>query len=133
MDNRHTNGIKPATIKAGARKPNKRKINPGKLQTKMTDYLLPDKEKPKKHFKSVDINNVKFKQLNNNKREPSMEEINKFCNSADQFICFGHEPNVKLGAPVALNKRHTKIIPWKVGPAPTSMQAQICIYGLCLV
>ena len=38
-----------------------------------------------------------------------MDELNKLCSSHKQFVCLAHEPNLRLGAPVGLNKRHIKI------------------------
>ena len=38
-----------------------------------------------------------------------MDEINRFCAAATQFVCFVHEPNSRLGAPVGLYKKHTQV------------------------
>ena len=108
MDSRHSAGRGPAVIKAGMRKV-KPKNNKNKIQSKITDFITPKVKPMQVPPKKVDINNVKFKQLNNNRREQSMDEINRFCTSASQFVCFGHEPNNKLGAPTGLNRRHTRI------------------------
>ena len=110
MDKRHTAKRGPALIKAGIRKPKSRsKKGPEKVQTKITDFINVKADSTKGVTKKIDLNKVRFKQLNNNKREISMDELNRFCDKAEQFICFGHEPSNKLGAPIGLNKRHTRI------------------------
>ena len=117
MDNPHSIKRGPALIKAGIRKPRTKIKKPGQdtKQTKITDFIGPKQTPATVTHKKVEINNVKFKQLNNNKREPSMDEINRFCSSEPLFVCFGHEPNNKLGAPTGLNKHHTKIFSLKSG------------------
>ena len=112
MDRRHTKKSKgPARIVAGIRsngpKPTSGKNS--KTQPKIATLLKKVGGEQPQSFKKVDLNKVKFKQLNNNKRELSMDEINKVCSSQSQFICMGHEPNIRLGAPVGLNKKHTRI------------------------
>ena len=109
MDNRHKSA-KQARIVAGARTgKSKRRQDKTTIQPKITDYIKkPNGETPVVH-KKVDLNKVKFKQLNNNKREVSMDELNRLCSSQKQFICLGQEPNTRLGALVGINKRHIKI------------------------
>ena len=110
MENRHTSRLGPAIIKAGIRKPKPNsKPATSKVQTKITDFIKPKTQEQVKPYSRIDINNVRFKQLINNRREPSMDEINRLCVTATQFVCFGHEPNSRLGAPVGLNKKHTKV------------------------
>ena len=47
-----------------------------KIQPKITTLLKKAGNEQTQTFKKVDLNKVKFKQLNNNKRELSMDEIN---------------------------------------------------------
>ena len=62
MDNRHSKP-KPAIIKAGTRKtnkPKKRNVESGKVQTKITDFVKPKNDPPKKQYKAVDLNKSTF-------------------------------------------------------------------------
>ena len=113
MDKGHSTKRGPALIKTGTRRTTgskvKRSGTDNKVQPKITDIFKPKISPTPIQHKKVDLNSVKFKQLNNNRRETSMDEINRFCTSEPFFVCFGHEPNNKLGAPTGLNKHHTKI------------------------
>ena len=82
---------------------------PAMKQTKITNFLKSNKNDTPKINQRVDINKVGFKQLNNNKREVSMDEINSYCNSQKYFVVLGQEPNTRLGGLVGLNKRHTAV------------------------
>ena len=109
MDKRHSKAIQ-ARIIAGVRTgaaSNKKNHIP--VQKKITDFIKPQNGKQKIIHRKVDLNKVKFRQLNSNKREVSMDEINRLCETNKQFICLGHEPNVRLGAPVGLNRRHISV------------------------
>ena len=111
MDYRHSQkNRQPARLIAGVRTiiPNNKKTK-AHTQTKITDVIKKkDGGTPMIH-KKLDLDKVKFKQLNSNKREVSMDELNRYCSSQKYFICLGHEPNNRLGAPTGLNKRHIKI------------------------
>ena len=68
MDKRHSRKPGAARIIGGARSSHNRQ-KPNKIQTKITDFVKTDKAKAPPMHKKVDLNKVKFKQLNNNKRE----------------------------------------------------------------
>ena len=110
MDKRHTKKTVPARVIAGSRVSTKPPPKDSKTkQSKITDFIKKkDGGTPIQH-KKIDLNKVKFKQLNNNKREVSMDELDSLCSPISQFVCLGHEPSVRLGALVGLNKRHIKV------------------------
>ena len=98
MDKSHTKKPMPSRVIAGSRVSGKQPLrNIKTTQSKITDFIKKkDGGTPIQH-KKIDLNKVKFKQLNNNKREVSIDELNSLCGPLSQFVCLGHEPSVRLG------------------------------------
>ena len=109
MDKRHSKPGKARVIAGSRTSAFVKKTKSIAKQSKITDFL-PKKNAPEKIInKPINLDDIKFKQLNSNRRELCMVELNTICTLNSKFVCFGHEPNIKLGAPVRLNNRHTKI------------------------
>ena len=109
MDKRHSK-LGKARIVAGSRTSTSSKATKiAAKQPKITDFI-PKKDKADgASNKKINLDEVKFKQLNSNRRELSMAELNTLCTLNSKFVAFGHEPNGRLGAPVSLSNKHTKI------------------------
>ena len=99
-----------AILKAGSRKANGNNTKQSK-QTKITDFCKTksgDKIKIEK-YDEIDITKVKFHHLNSNRREQSMDLVEKETSKHKSFIHFGQEPHCKLNIPTGLNKGHRRI------------------------